>query len=73
MLEHVQNMSQVFQKPKITKQKNQVAPKVTPGLGETKNAETIKEILESFLFCMYLGSFTLPLYKGAFVVIHKAK
>ena len=41
MLEHVQNMSQVFQKPKITKQKNQVAPKVTPSLGETKNAETI--------------------------------
>ena len=23
-----------------------------------------KEILESFLFCMYLGSFTLPLHKA---------
>ena len=28
------------------------------------NPEWIKEILESFLFCMYLGSFTLPLHKA---------
>ena len=26
-----------------------------------------KEILESFLFCMYLGSFTLPLHKAKWV------
>ena len=31
----------------------------------------IKEILESFLFCMYLGSFTLPLHKAIWAQLLK--
>ena len=37
---------------------------------KTKVTNENKEILGSFLFCMYLGSFTLPLHKGKWVQLN---
>ena len=47
--------SDIFDDPSIQK--------ISPNLPSTMIIGVFKEILESFLFCMYFGSFTLPLSK----------